>query len=103
MDASEQCRVDECDRRAAASIVRDHLPGPLPLCLIHTEDFRMNGAGWNIAWDRALPEPTSVTVAVAAGVGRQTPLPVATPAAPSPDSAVQRVKSRFTARRNSRR
>jgi hypothetical protein len=103
MNASDKCRVDECDRRAAASIVRDHLPGPLPLCLVHTEDFRMNGEGWNIAWDRALAEPTSVTVAVAAVVGRQTPVPVATPPAPSPDSTVQRVKSRLTARRNSRR
>ncbi len=30
MDVSDKCRVDLCDRRAAASIIRDNLPGPFP-------------------------------------------------------------------------
>jgi hypothetical protein len=73
MDVSDKCRVDLCDRRAAASIIRDNLPGPLPLCATHTEDFRMNGAGWIVTWDRTSAEPTSVKVAEPAAVGRGTP------------------------------
>ena len=67
---SDQCRVDGCDRRAAASMIRDSLPGPLRLCATHTEDFRMNGAGWTVVWEQSAPEPTSVQPAAAAAVGR---------------------------------
>jgi hypothetical protein len=73
MDVSDKCRVDLCDRRAAASIIRDNLPGPLPLCATHTEDFRMNGAGWIVTWDRTSAEPKSVKVAEPPAVGRGAP------------------------------
>jgi hypothetical protein len=33
------CRVDKCKRRAAASVAREHVPGPIQLCAIHTEGF----------------------------------------------------------------
>ena len=70
MKASEKCRVDECDRRAAATIVRGSIPGPLPLCAIHTEDFRLHGGRWTVIWDHAMPEPTSVKAAPVVAVGR---------------------------------
>ena len=71
MNPSDKCRVDDCDRRAAATVIRDTFPGPLPLCAIHTEDFRMNGAGWMVRWEQTLAEPTSVKAAPAAAVGRR--------------------------------
>ena len=86
MMAANKCRVDECDRNAASTIVRDSLPGPLPLCLTHTEDFRMNGAGWNIVWEHTSPEPTSVTTGAVARVGRSGP-PAGEPLASSVDQA----------------
>ncbi len=87
MNPSDKCRVDDCERRAAASMVRDTLPGPLPLCAIHTEDFRMNGALWMVSWERTLAEPTSVKPAPAAAVGRSTSGPAGTPA---PDSSPEK-------------
>jgi hypothetical protein len=64
------CRVDGCGRRAAASVVRADLPGPIQLCATHTEDFRMNGAGWTVTWSADGSRPTSVQAAPAAPVGR---------------------------------
>jgi hypothetical protein len=64
------CRVDGCGRRAAASVVREDLPGPIQLCATHTEDFRMNGAAWTITWAVGEPGPISVQAAPAAPVGR---------------------------------
>jgi hypothetical protein len=99
MNPSDRCRVDDCDRRAAASMIRDTLPGPLPLCATHTEDYRMNGAGWIIAWDQASPEPMSVKPAPAAAVGHSGPRPVE---APQPGSPTSGVKSRIAAWRTTR-
>ena len=70
MRLSDKCRVDDCDRQAAATMIRDTLPGPLRLCATHTEDFRMNSDGWTVAWEKASAEPTSVKTAGAASVGR---------------------------------
>jgi len=95
MNPSEKCRVDGCDRRAAASVVRDSLPGPLPLCLTHTEDFRMNNAGWTIIWENSSAEPTSVTAAAVAAVGHSGPRLVDVP--PSQGSLRRGVRSRLEA------
>jgi len=73
MNPSGKCRVDDCDRRAAASVIRDSLPGPLPLCATHTEDFRMNSAGWTIVWEHLSADPTSVKAAAVAPVGLSGP------------------------------
>jgi len=70
MNASEVCLVDGCDRRAVASVTREDLPAALPLCATHTEDFRMNGARWKIAWERASAAPASVVAAEPLPVGR---------------------------------
>jgi hypothetical protein len=70
MNASEKCRVSDCDRSAAASVVRDDLPGRLRLCATHTEDFRQDSVGWRIEWEREAPEPTSVITPAPAIVGR---------------------------------
>ena len=72
MTAADECRVNDCHRWAAASIVRDHLPGPLRLCATHTEAFRQNNAGWDVAWERTSAEPTSVRAPTAASVGGAT-------------------------------
>ena len=64
------CRVDGCVRRAAASVVREDLPGPIQLCATHTEDFRMNGAAWTVTWSAGGSQPISVQAAPAAPVGR---------------------------------
>ena len=42
MTAADECHVNDCHRWAAASIVHDHLPGPLRLCATHTEAFRQD-------------------------------------------------------------
>jgi hypothetical protein len=70
MNPSDKCRVDDCNAHVAASVIRDTLPGPLRLCALHTEDFRMNGAGWMVTWEKRLAEPTSVKAAPAPPVGR---------------------------------
>ena len=64
------CRVDNCERRAAASVVTEHLPGPIQLCATHTEDFRMNGAAWTVTWRPGETLPVSVRAAPAGPVGR---------------------------------
>lgn len=64
------CRVDGCGRRAAASVVREDLPGPIQLCATHTEDFRMNGAAWTVTWSAGDSGPISVQATPAAPVGR---------------------------------
>lgn len=64
------CRVDGCGRRAAVSVVRDDLPGPIRLCATHTEDFRMNGARWSFTWDSVAGVPASVRAAPLPPVGR---------------------------------
>jgi hypothetical protein len=71
MIAPDKCWVDGCARHAAATIVREDLPGPLRLCATHTEQFRQNSGAWNIVWERTAPEPTSVRAPDAAKVGRQ--------------------------------
>jgi hypothetical protein len=100
MNPSDKCRVDGCDRRAAAAIVQDSLPGPLPLCATHTEDFRMNSAGWTVKWERTLAEPTSVQAAPPTAVGRSAPNPagVAWPH----NTPGGRIRTRLTAWRNPR-
>jgi hypothetical protein len=100
MNPPDKCRVDNCDRNAAASIVRDNLPGPLPLCATHTEDFRMNSAGWTVTWEHTLAEPTSVTTGTPMAVGRGAPGPASAPRPPS--AAAGRFKSRLEAWRSSR-
>jgi hypothetical protein len=71
MIAPDKCWVNGCVRHAAAAIVREDLPGPLRLCAAHTEQFRQNGAAWQIIWERTTPEPTLVRAPDAAKVGRQ--------------------------------
>jgi hypothetical protein len=71
MIAPDKCWVDGCARHAAATIVRESLPGPLRLCATHTEQFRQNSAAWNIIWERTAPEPTLVRAPDPAKVGRQ--------------------------------
>lgn len=66
MNPSDKCRVDDCDRRAGASVIQDSLPGPLPLCATHTEDFRMNSSGWTISWENLSADPASVKAAAVA-------------------------------------
>ncbi len=66
------CRVDGCGRRAAASVVREDLPGPIQMCATHTEDFRMNGAAWTVTWSAGGSCPISVQAAPSAPVGRST-------------------------------
>jgi hypothetical protein len=69
MTASDNCRVDECERLAAGSVAGNDLPGQLRLCATHMEDFRLNGAGWTVDWARDASEPTSVIVPVVNSVG----------------------------------
>ena len=64
------CQVDACERRAAASVVREDLPAPIQLCATHTEDFRMNGAAWTVTWSPGETLPVSVKAAPVAPVGR---------------------------------
>ena len=64
------CQVDGCGRRAAASVVREDLPGPIRMCATHTEDFRMNGAAWTVTWSAGEAGPITVQAAPAAPVGR---------------------------------
>jgi hypothetical protein len=71
MIAPDNCQVDGCARHAAATIVRENLPGPLRLCATHTEQYRQNSAAWNIIWERSTPEPTLVRAPDAGKVGRQ--------------------------------
>ena len=75
MNASEKCRVSECDRWAAASVIREDLPGPLRLCATHTEYFRQNSLGWKINWEHEAPEPISVTTPATSSVGLSGPSP----------------------------
>lgn len=70
VESPVMCGVDGCGRRAAASVVREDLPGPIQLCATHTEDFRMNGAAWTVTWSVGEPGPISVRPAPAAPVGR---------------------------------
>jgi hypothetical protein len=69
MTASDNCRVDECDRLAAGSVAGNDLPGRLRLCATHMEDFRLNSVGWTVNWARGASEPTSVIVPVVSTVG----------------------------------
>ena len=70
VESPVMCRVDGCERRAVASVVREDLPGAIQLCATHTEDFRMNGAAWTVTWNAGEPLPISVQPAPAAPVGR---------------------------------
>ncbi len=99
MDPLDKCRVDGCDRRAAAAIVQDRLPGPLRLCATHTEDFRMNGAGWTVTWERTVAEPTSVKAAAPTAVGRSAPDRAG---ASWPHNTPGKIRTRLTAWRNPR-
>jgi hypothetical protein len=100
MNLSEKCRVDDCDRRSAASVIQDTLPGPLPLCLTHMEDYRMNSAGWIVTWEQTLAEPTSVKAAEVAAVGRTTAGPVGS--LPPASSSGNSLRKRLAMRRGSR-
>lgn len=71
MVGAEMCWVDECDRRAAASVARDDWPGPLQLCARHTEDSRLNGERWTVTWDSVAATPSVVRPAPLAAVGRE--------------------------------
>jgi hypothetical protein len=112
MKAPDQCRVDGCDRAAAASVARDDLPGPLRLCATHLEDFRQNDVGWKIDWSKEVAEPTSVVIPVMATVGLSGPAAVHTTEPQQvpgrsplksllqlPARAVQRMEARAAARR----
>jgi hypothetical protein len=100
MTAADECRVNDCHRRAAASIVRDHLPGPLRLCATHTEAFRQNYADWDVVWERRSAEPTSVRAPTAASVGRASA--GSAEVLDSPHVAARRVRSWLALRRKNR-
>ena len=89
------CRADGCERRAAATVRRDDLPGAIRLCATHTEDFRMNGERWTIRWDPITGEVASVIVAPPAGVGRGASGAVGggVPATPSSKKLAGRLRS----------
>jgi hypothetical protein len=70
IELPERCRVDDCERAAVVSVVRDDLPGPIRLCATHTEDFRMNGARWTVTWSLGATAPVSVRPAPSVPVGR---------------------------------
>lgn len=61
MTDAERCFVADCDRRAAASVMRPDLPGPLRLCATHTEQFRQSSDSWGITWPPGAAVPTTVT------------------------------------------
>ncbi len=93
------CRVDGCGRRAAASVVRDDLPGPIQLCATHTEDFRMNGAAWTVTWSAGGSCPISVQAAPPAPVGRSSLAITGGPVSREPRWA--KLKTRLWERRES--
>ncbi|MDE3203585.1 MAG: hypothetical protein KGQ66_05120 [Acidobacteriota bacterium] len=95
--APSGCQVDGCDRRAAASLRRDDLPGPVRLCFTHTEDFRMNGPAWTVIWGSSEHGPVSVVPAPAAAVGRAPG--VAADRSTSEAPAWTKVRSRLTRRK----
>jgi hypothetical protein len=118
MNASDKCRVGDCDRWAAASVMRDDLPGPLRLCATHTENFRLSNVGWKINWEREAPEPTLVVARATASVRLDEPPGVTTPAQPTeheqasghpawkslaqlPSRTLQRIRAGVAARRKS--
>jgi hypothetical protein len=100
MIAADKCRVDGCDRNAASSMIRESLPGPLRLCAAHTEEFRLNSAGWDIVWEQGATDPSSVRTPVATPVGHVGPRPAEVTAAGG--RTVQRVKHRLSWRRSGR-
>lgn len=100
VESPVMCRVDGCGRRAAASVVRDDLPGPMQLCATHTEDFRMNGAAWTVTWSAGESRPISVQAAPAAAVGRSSLAVVSGPV--SRASGWAKLKARLWERRESR-
>jgi hypothetical protein len=100
MTAADECRVNDCHRWAAASIVRDHLPGPLRLCATHTEAFRQNNGDWDVVWEHTSPEPTSVTAPTTGGVGR--PTAGSAQVLQSSPEAAKRVRSWLAMRRKER-
>ena len=69
------CQVDDCQRRAAASVLREDLPGTMQLCFTHTEDFRMNGSAWTVNWSPTESGPISVRAAPVGTVGRDPLVP----------------------------
>jgi hypothetical protein len=79
-NASDKCRVSQCDRLAAASVHRDDFPARLQLCATHTEEFRQGSVDWRVDWDHEAPEPTSVLTAEPALVGRGSPIRETSPA-----------------------
>ena len=93
------CRVEGCSRRAAASVVREDLPGPIQLCATHTEDFRMNGAAWTVTWSAAGSRPLTVRAAPAAPVGRSSLYVASEPV--SAASGWAKLKARLSDRRKS--
>ena len=85
MNQDDPCRVDDCARQAAASVVRDDLPGPMRLCATHTEDFRINGGRWNMTWDPFAETPISVRPPPQPAVGRDASVvPLRSPAPSGP-------------------
>lgn len=78
------CRVDDCERRAVASVAREDLPGPIQLCATHTEDFRLNGTGWAINWSPGQTLPITVKTAPAGPVGRGPLRPSSEPVSTAP-------------------
>jgi hypothetical protein len=70
VNAPEMCWVDGCDRRAAASVATDDLPGRVSLCLTYTEGFRMNGERWIFQWVPGSAAPSLVAPAPLLAVAR---------------------------------
>jgi len=78
-NASDKCRVTECDRHAAASVHRDDFPARLQLCATHTEEFRQDSDGWRVDWEDEAPEPKSVLPPAPALVRPGSPIREASP------------------------
>jgi hypothetical protein len=95
VEPGDICWVDDCDRRAAASVPRDDLPGQLLLCATHTEDSRINGDRWTVTWDRSATSPSSVQPAPVRAVGREPSRSVDSPVTVVASGASQ-VKSRLS-------
>lgn len=88
------CRVAECTRRAAVSVGREDVPGPIRLCATHTEGFRLNGAHWSVVADPAGNGASWMVPAPLPPVGRSSTSPAP---GPLPGGSDRRLMSRMSA------
>ena len=87
MTDADRCFEAGCDRRIAASVTRDDLPGPLRLCATHTEQFRQSSDGWAITWAPGDPVPAAVTAPSSDVLWAYRPAPPSEPPQVAPGDA----------------